>query len=168
MLLGLDNVPVSVERRIDGKKAAVTWWIDGVAMDENDRMAKQPRPALSPRMAGQIQNMRVFDELIGNTDRNGGNMLRDKGNTLWMIDHSRGFRTSTVVRNPKAIEQCDRQLLAKVRSLTADDIKKAAGDSLGKKDIASMLSRRDALVKLFDGLVAERGEAKVLFTLPPR
>ena len=36
--------------------------------------------------------MRVFDELIANTDRNLGNMLIDRQWKLWLIDHSRAFR----------------------------------------------------------------------------
>ena len=39
--------------------------------------------------------MRVFDELIANTDRNQGNMLIDKQWKLWLIDHTRGFRTTS-------------------------------------------------------------------------
>ena len=33
-LLGMNNVPMSVKRRVDGKDAAVTWWIDDVQFDE--------------------------------------------------------------------------------------------------------------------------------------
>ena len=33
-LVGLDIVPMSVARHIDGKMAAVTWWVDDVMMDE--------------------------------------------------------------------------------------------------------------------------------------
>ena len=36
-LLGLDNVPMSVPRNVDGKPAAMTWWVDDVAMDEGGR-----------------------------------------------------------------------------------------------------------------------------------
>ena len=28
LLLGLDNVPMSVERKVNGKPAAMTWWLD--------------------------------------------------------------------------------------------------------------------------------------------
>ena len=33
-ILGLDNVPMSVLRTVNGKPAAVTWWIDDVAMED--------------------------------------------------------------------------------------------------------------------------------------
>ena len=50
-LLGMDNVPVSVERQVEGKRAAVTWWIDDVKMDENERLRKKatgPNPERIP------------------------------------------------------------------------------------------------------------------------
>ena len=37
-LIGIDTVPMSVERAVDGKMAAVTWWVDDVKMDEKDRL----------------------------------------------------------------------------------------------------------------------------------
>ena len=37
-LIGLDNVPMSVERTVEGKLAAVTWWVDDVQMDEKERL----------------------------------------------------------------------------------------------------------------------------------
>ena len=43
----------------------------------------------------QLHILRVFDELIANTDRNQGNMLIDSRWKLWLIDHSRAFRTSS-------------------------------------------------------------------------
>ena len=37
-LLGIDTVPMSVERNVNGKTAAVTWWVDDVQMDEKERL----------------------------------------------------------------------------------------------------------------------------------
>jgi hypothetical protein len=37
--------------------------------------------------------------------------------------------------------------------------------SLTKAEIDALLARRDAIVKLFEGKIAQRGEAAVLFTL---
>ena len=98
MLLGLDIVPMSVLRRVNGKPAAVTWWLDDVAMDEGERQKMKPVP-VGPnpsRTAGYIHILRVFDELIQNRDRNAGNFLWTKDWTMWMIDHTRAFRLGTI------------------------------------------------------------------------
>src|SRR5688572_33304707 len=40
-LLGLQNVPMSVERRVDGKPGAMTWWIDDVMFTEKERLKEK-------------------------------------------------------------------------------------------------------------------------------
>ena len=73
-LLGLDNVPVSVERNFQRRPASFTWWIDDVAMNEEVRAEKGALGPDPQRFAHQVHIMRVFDELIQNTDRNMGNI----------------------------------------------------------------------------------------------
>src|SRR5262245_7820390 len=68
-LLGLANVPVSVQRRVERSQAAVTWWIDDVLMDELERLKREkgktiPADWRLEKTAGYIHVMRVFDELI--------------------------------------------------------------------------------------------------------
>ena len=40
-----DMMPPSVQRTVDGKPASVTWWLDGIAMDEKERLAKRHQAA---------------------------------------------------------------------------------------------------------------------------
>jgi len=167
-LLGLDNVPVSVERRVQGTPAAVTWWLDGTLMDEGERRKKQPTGGLSPKTAGHIHVMRVFDELIANTDRNAGNLYWTTDGDMWMIDHTRAFRLDKKLRTPKLLERCERGLLEKMRALTAETVTGAVGDSMNKSEIEAMLARRDEIVKLFEGMIAQRGEGAILYTMPQR
>ena len=114
-LLGLDNVPVSVERKVDDAPAAVTWWVDGVLMDEEER-AKREKDKTAPtgwpsaRIIGHLQVMRVFDELIANSDRNAGNQLWTNDGTLWLIDHTRAFRLQHRLKNPQKLARCNRAL----------------------------------------------------------
>ncbi len=42
-LLGIETVPMSVERNVNGKVAAVTWWVDDVQMDEKERLKRRNR-----------------------------------------------------------------------------------------------------------------------------
>ena len=165
VLLELDNVPMSVERSIDGKRAAVTWWVDEVAMVEGDRIKKQVRSPDTERTAMQIHIMRVFDELIQNRDRNAGNLLWTADWKMWMIDHTRSFRLGTDLQKPALLERIERSLFENVRMLTSDAATKAVGTSLTRFEIQAMLARRDAIVKLFETKIAERGEGAVIYTL---
>jgi hypothetical protein len=163
-LLGLDHVPMSVERRVEGRPAAVTWWVDDVLMEEGERHKTQAMGPDRSRTAAQIHIMRVFDELIHNTDRNAGNLLWTTDWKMWMIDHTRAFRISNRLRNPKLLERCERSLLDRMRALTSEMLARELGGSVNKTEIQALLERRDQIVKLFDDRIAQRGEEAVLYT----
>ena len=62
-------------------------------MDEAERRAKNTQPPDANAWNQENNIMQVFDQLIYNVDRNQTNMLIDQGWHLWLIDHSRSFRT---------------------------------------------------------------------------
>ncbi len=164
-LLGLDNVPMSVERKVNGKPVAMTWWIDDVILDEGSRQKEHTVGPNPSRTASQIHILRVFDELIQNRDRNAGNLLWTSDWKMWMIDHTRAFRLGKDLLKPQQLERVDRAMFDKMKELTASTLSEAMEKSLTKGEIDALLARRDAIVKLFDGKVSQRGEAAVFFTL---
>jgi hypothetical protein len=164
-LLELDNVPMSVERRVEGRQASVTWWVDDVMMDEGTRQKKQLRGPDTERTAMQIHIMRVFDELISNRDRNAGNLLWTADWKMWMIDHTRSFRLGSDLQKPALLERVERSLLENMRGLTAEALAKAFGNSLTRFESGAVLARRDVIVKFFEARIAERGEAAIVYAL---
>ena len=172
-LIGLDNVPMSVERKHQGKTAAFTWWlddlliVDGDPVDEEVRIKKKIRAPDSLRFSRQIQIMRIFDELIQNVDRNQGNAMWDKDWKLWMVDHTRGFRLGRELKKPEDLVWCERGLLDGLRRLTAEALTNAVGKNMTKQEVDAVMVRRDLIVKHYEALIARRGEDVVLFTLGP-
>ena len=69
-LLGLNMVPVSVERKVAGDSAAVTWWFDDIMMMDKERYTKKIQVPAAKRASwnDQMYQVRVFNELIYNTD----------------------------------------------------------------------------------------------------
>jgi hypothetical protein len=165
LLLGLDNVPMSVERKVNGKPTAVTWWIDDVILDEGSRQKAHTVGPNPSRTASQIHVLRVFDELIQNRDRNSGNLLWTADWKMWMIDHTRAFRLGKDLLKPQQLERVDRSMFEKMKGLNAPELTEIMNKSLTKGEIDALLVRRDAIVKLFEGKIAQRGEAAVLFAL---
>jgi hypothetical protein len=167
-LLELDMVPVSIERRIRGETAALTWWVDDVMVDEGQRL-KQNLTAPDTNFYGmQVHVMRVFDRLIDNSDRNLGNMLWTKDWRLWLIDHSRAFSIRDELRNPQGLQRCDRALLERLRRIDEATITRTLGEFANKSQIAALLARRDKIVAHFDALIAQRGEGAVLYSFAGR
>ena len=63
------------------------------------------------------------------------------------------------------LERCERALFEGMRALTAPALTDAMGKILTKQEIDALLARRDVLVTLFNGKIAQRSEAAVLYTL---
>ena len=160
-LLGL-RVPMSVQRSFEGNRASFTWWVDDVAMDESGPggVAGAGNPE---RTSKQMYVMRAFDELIQNRDRNRGNMLWTKDWTLWLIDHTRGFRLDKELQKKDDLVRIDRDLLARLRALDPKQVREVIDGSLTKDELEAMLARRTALVRHFDERIALVSEAAVLF-----
>jgi hypothetical protein len=167
-MVGLQTVPMSVERRYKNKDAAVTWWVDDVMFDELGRAKQADKLGPDPeRTQKQIHIMYVWDELIQNRDRNGGNILWTKDWTLWLIDHTRAFRTGGSLLKPDRLVRVERTMFDKMKQLSEASVSEVMKRTLNRGEIRAMLKRRDALVQLFEKQIAQRGEAAVFFTLSP-
>jgi hypothetical protein len=166
-ILGIgDMVPPSVERSVGGQHAAVTWWIDN-SMMEVDRKKKKIEAPDKDSWNREMYVVRVYDQLIDNTDRNLQNLLIDPSFHIWMIDHTRAFRTTTTLREKKNLVQCDRALLAKLRELKRSDLD-TLKPYLTDLEIKGLLARRDKIVQFFDDEVKAKGEGAVLYDRPAR
>ena len=162
-LLGIEDMfPVTVEREWDHDMGALSWWLDNTML-EGDRLKQQLSPPDAEGWAKQQYTMRVFTQLVDDTDRNVGNILIDKDWKIYLIDFTRAFRRPHELRAPQLLQRCDKNVLAKLRDLKVEDVKARISKWVPPREIESMMARRDALVALYDKLIAERGEARVLF-----
>ena len=162
-LLGIEDMfPVTVEREWDHDMGALSWWLDTM-MEEGDRLKKQINPPDAESWAKQQYTMRVFTQLVDDTDRNVGNILIDQDWKIHLIDFTRAFRRPHELRAPQLLQRCDKNMLAKLRDLKVEDVKARISKWVPPREIESMMARRDAIVALYDKLIAERGEARVLF-----
>lgn len=163
-LLGLYRVPPVVLRDYGGTRGSFQLWIEK-SMTETSRLEQGVAIPDPKRYFRQDQTMRVFDALIQNLDRNQGNILFDDKWNLWYIDHTRAFDRNPLLRDAKLIEACDRTLFQNLKTLSDDQISAVLTPFLHKAEVRSLLKRRQKLVRHLEKLIAERGEAAVLFDL---
>jgi hypothetical protein len=161
-----DMVPMSVERTIEGKQCSVTWWVDNIWLVEVERRDKGIKPPATDRWVNQLNTIRVFDQLIYNTDRNQGNLLITPEWRVWMIDHTRAFRTQKTLLRPETLKRIDNGLLERLRRLNTVDLKRELGPWLRAEEIAAILPRRDEIVRFFEKEVRVKGEEAVLTGIP--
>lgn len=177
-LLGLNLVLPSVERSVNGRPASVIWWLDNVAMNELDRRRKGIDPPDPTWWGRQVQAVRVFDELISNTYRDTApplylntvwdNLLITTDWTIWLTDHTGAFRTRRTLQDPDSLIRCPRTMLARLRMLNKALLHQALGRYLSAQQLDDLEIRRVLLVRHFDHQIARKGEADVLYDLPPR
>jgi hypothetical protein len=151
-LLGLNMVPVVVERRVDNDLGAAIMWIEGVRSWES--VLPLPKPAT---WEFQLARMKLFDDLIGNSDRNKGNLLVDADWHIFLIDHSRAFVTDSKL--PQELQNIDRRLWNRMLALDEAGLKTTMGAWLDNRQIQALLRRRDMMKKKIDALIAKRGDA---------
>jgi len=162
-LIGFDDMmPVYVERKVDGKMGSLSWWLP-VKMDDADRVKRKLDPPDKEAWNNQMYKIRVFDNLVYDTDPNLTNVLIGEDWKLWRVDFSRGFRSFKDVKDPKDLVRCDRQLFEKLKALDADQLMEKTKPYLAKDEVKGVTARRDKIVAYFQKLIAEKGENEVLY-----
>jgi len=155
-LLALNMVPPAVERRINGEAGAAIMWLDGTR-SVKETGGKVPT---GPQFGRPLRVMQMFDNLIGNADRNAGNILIDGASNVILIDHSRAFIAGDKL--PWKFERVDGELWAKFKTLTSQQLKTSLGQWLDEEAIRAMIDRRDRMAREVDRLTARKGAAATI------
>jgi hypothetical protein len=161
-LIGLGMVPATVERSYNGKHGSLQYWVDS-GMTEQTRLQKKLSPPNRIEWENQVSKIRLFDNLIFNTDRHLDNLLITDDWTIRLIDHSRTFRPFSELKNPKSMTTFSRALLAKLETLNEPLLKEHLGKYLSPYQLQGLLARRDAILALSRQLAAQKGPGTVLY-----
>ncbi|AKE51567.1 Metallophosphoesterase [Kangiella geojedonensis] len=150
-MLGLYMVPFTMEYRYEGKSGILQYWIeDSVSRTQLIEKGESLYSFCNTQDAEDI--MHVFDWLIYNDDRNTGNRLYSTDNGfLWLIDHTRAFRVKNGLPeyerpSPDYLSPVYR---SKLEALNVERLEQALGNYLHKKQIQSLLIRRDKILDKF-------------------
>src|SRR5215469_11806898 len=157
-LIGLDDMlPVYVERKWQGHMGSLSWWLQ-VKMDEEERVAQKLSPPNPDAWNKQMFKIRVFDELVYDTDPNLTNILIGSDWQIWRVDFTRAFRSNKDLKRPSDLVRCDRQLLDKLKTLNGDELATKTRNYLTKEQVQAVMMRRDKIVARFQDLVKTKGE----------
>jgi hypothetical protein len=115
-IIGLGMVPATVERELNGQRGSLQYWVASM-MPEAERVKKKVSPPDSEAWNRQMFKVRLFDNLIYNTDRHLNNILVTKDFQIRLIDHSRSFRPFDELREPKDLTRFSRSLLEGIQKL---------------------------------------------------
>ena len=174
-LLGLDMVPVTVEREFDDKAGSLQVWISGM-MSDLDRIENNVQMPASVIREWENRKYlaRAFDCIIANDDRTQQNIRYTEDWRTILIDHSRAFRSTREhtknlmfgkngIKGAVLFRRLPRKFVEEVKALNFDKIKEAVGDYLTKREINAILSRKVLFLNEVDEMIREQGEDAVLY-----
>ena len=179
-LIGLNMVPVTIEREFQGKKGDLSLYAEHEysllkVMDDKIQIPKEAQE----RVDRMKYLARAWACLVANDDLTQQNILYTADWRTILIDHSRAFRSTKEYTerliygangikkfengSPILFRQLPRWFVERIRGLTFESIKGAVGDTLTDSEIRSVLVRRGLLIKEIEAMIREQGEAKVLY-----
>jgi hypothetical protein len=161
-IIGLQMVPATIERTISGQRGSLQWWVQSM-MSEAKRQRDKVEPPDPEEFNRRLLKMYLFDQLIANVDRHMNNVLVTKDFDLRLIDHSRSFRRAHELKDAGKLSRFSRSLLDGIASLEYQDLRKRTNRWLDDAQIRALIARRDAIVGLAKQLIAEKGEAAVIY-----
>jgi hypothetical protein len=162
-LLGIDDMmPVYVERKWMGMPGSLSWWLP-VKMDEGERLKRKIAVPNPDAWNKQMYRIRVFDQLVFDTDPNLTNVLIGEDWQVWRVDFTRAFRLFKNVRDPKDLAHCDRNLFTKLQVLDAKEVTQKTKNYLSNSEVNAVMARRDNIVAFIQKLIREKGESSVLY-----
>ncbi|MFB0565359.1 MAG: hypothetical protein ACETWK_06745 [Candidatus Aminicenantaceae bacterium] len=173
--LGLNMVPVTVEKEFQGNRGSCQLWITA-KMDLRKKVKdKIKTPSYKVWYWNNATYLhRAFDNLIANEDRHQGNILITDDWRMILIDHSRSFRTDKKFTNkliytekhkegPKLMRKLPRAFFDKLKTLNFEVVKGVVGEYLTDKEIEAVITRKDLILKEIDKFIKKYGEDDVLY-----
>jgi hypothetical protein len=179
-LIGLNMVPITIEREFKGKKGALSLWADNKysVLDIMDNKIRIPDRALK-QTDDTKYIARFWDSLIANDDRTQENVRYTEDWRTILIDHSRAFRSSKenteklmcgangIKRKddggPYLIQRIPRALFEKIKALDLATLKQAVGPYLTDQEVEAIIARKPLLIKEIGEMINKNGEKNVLY-----
>jgi hypothetical protein len=149
-LLGLDMVPVTVPRRIQGQAGALQFW-PASSITEAERSAERLGSSAWCPLADQFEDMYLFDALSFNEARTPSRMLYSVDNfELLLVGNNFSFSTNR--GRPEHLSGVPVELTPAweqaLRGLNEAELADALGDVLDRRRIRALLERRDYLLEI--------------------
>jgi len=162
-ILGVEIVPPVIEREIEGRKGSLQIFLEG-CVSEQDRRRKKLEPPDPAAFAKALDGVRVFESLVYDECLNYGDLLvHPEDWRLCRVDFSEAFAPLPNLPDGCPIICCSRTLYAGLLDLNEDRAGAGLAPFLSEPEIKALLARKDLLLTTIQGLIAEKGEAAVLY-----
>ena len=101
-------------------------------MDEDERLKQGITPPDTHAWNSQMHRVRVFSQLIYDTDRNLQNVLIAGDWKIWIIDFTRAFRTVSKLPEVEDLVKCEKGIYVRLQELSRDAVSRSVGAHFNK------------------------------------
>ena len=164
-LLQLDMVPPAVERTYNGDNVSLQLWSENTRLLKDVREQKIAFPA-TLEMLRQFSRQKVFDDLVANIDADATDISFDPVWNIIKVDHSRCF--TKIMMQPfevgvagRGVSRIDRAFFDRNKALDKATLQAEIGKYVEGEAIDALLVRRNKIVKQFETLAKQKGDAAV-------
>ncbi|MBT3984246.1 MAG: hypothetical protein HOE90_23020 [Bacteriovoracaceae bacterium] len=151
--LGLEMVPATIMKVEDGMPYSLQRWVEDADMAKT-RYEHAIVSGVDPASLGLVRgsanpNLRFFDFLIGNSDRNLKNFLINPDGTLVAIDHGGAFGKAARKRDVPSLDELipDKAFYDKIVGLEEQRLRSLLGEHLSDDQIEGIIKRRKLIVE---------------------
>jgi len=146
-LLGLGMVPATVERVFSGRRGALVIATPS-SITETERAVRALPPPDLVQWERQLLDVRVFDALVYNTERDPETILVTPDWQIQLLGFSRAFRPVSTLREPESLAGASPSLLSALERLSRKSVERRLRRFLSIRQIHALLARRDRLLEL--------------------
>ena len=151
------------EREIEGTKGALQNRVENCfGLDEQQR--KKIPPPDSQAFANALDEINIFENLVNKErDELDDILIQEESWKIFRVDFSQAFDPSPALIPGQEIMRCSKALFENLQELSDDMIKTMLKAYLNTEEMSALLIRKALIIKTLKKLIAEKGEAAVLF-----
>lgn len=163
-MLGLELVPVTVERSIEGRTGSLQVFLEG-AESEKSRLRKNLAPPDPKAYQDRLDEILVLEHLVCAPRQDLGDVIFQTDTWLpWRVDFSEAFPPSSELLPQCVLERCSRRVLTALTSKWHDNqVRERLKNFLGAAELEALIQRRLLILDAVRRLIEDKGEAAVLY-----
>jgi hypothetical protein len=162
-MLGLDIVPPTVARKINGNPGALQWRLEG-CLTERDRERSGLQPPDLDVFLKRLEEIRIFEFLVNDECQDKDDTLIHKDNwAVCRVDFSEAFGPGPAIEDACPFARCSRRLFEGLSETTRRDFARRLQPYLSGAELGDLWNRRGWIVGRIRKLIEEKGERAVLY-----
>jgi len=163
-LLGLELVPVTVERTVEGRAGSLQLFIEE-AESEKNRLRINLQPPDPKAYQDRLDEILVLEHLAAAPRHDLGDIIFQTDSWRpWRVDFSEAFPPSAELLPDYPLERCSRRVLASLSDGWDEAaIRDRLTNLLNAEELEALLQRRLLILAEIKRLIAEKGETAVLY-----